>query len=347
MIRTCFPRIFPGSPLLASEVMALALYHPEFGYYRRAIDPWGFEDKDYYTALDLGPCWGKPWPCDWSGSGSDWIGPGFHGAGARGGAGWLGRDLLQAATGAFAEALVYVHRDDNPAARVSAEEALGPWLGSGKARMVRENDRIAPFQGAILSNELFDALPAQPWRWTGEVWEREILRAEGPDWEVADPGAAGAWFEAQAEDGLQAGDGSIWCEGMSSSWTGSAIPSRQASSSPSTTAKPRRASFPKEPICAATGATPWMVAGGGPGSGGSYRRCGLHAFGGPAADPGASGGEPHQPEPMDPDPRSSGRVGGRLANHGSDGPGQAHGKPPATDPAWDDGRAVSGVGGPR
>ena len=50
-------------PIPAAEVMALALYHPEHGYYRRTMPdgggPWGFDGKDYYTALDLGPLLGQ------------------------------------------------------------------------------------------------------------------------------------------------------------------------------------------------------------------------------------------------------------------------------------------------
>ena len=46
-------------PVPAAEVMALALYDAEHGYYRRAEGPWGFEGKDYYTALDLGPLLGQ------------------------------------------------------------------------------------------------------------------------------------------------------------------------------------------------------------------------------------------------------------------------------------------------
>jgi SAM-dependent MidA family methyltransferase len=72
---------------------------------------------------------------------------------------------------------------------------------------------LEPFVGAVFSNELFDALPAQPWRWDGSRWEREVLTLEGPQWQGADPGEAGAWF-AQQTDGLEPGDGSVWCEAL-------------------------------------------------------------------------------------------------------------------------------------
>ena len=198
----------------ASEVMALALYHPVHGYYRRAEGPWGFEGKDYYTALDVGPLLGR---CLARRLEEAWTLMGRPGRftvlepGA--GRGWLGRDILQAAEGAFGQALRYIHQDDNPASKHAAAEALAPWLAEGRARFAAEGEGHEPFQGAVISNELFDALPAQPWRWDGTRWVREVLAASGPEWEVAEAGPVGAWFEAQASD-LEPGDGSIWCEGL-------------------------------------------------------------------------------------------------------------------------------------
>jgi len=207
-------RLAEGS-VPAAEVMALALYHPEHGYYRRPAGPWGFEGGDYFTALDCGPLLGETLALRleavWRELGRPEpftvLEPGA-------GRGWLGRDLLRAASGEFASALRYLHQDDNPAAQAAAGEALAPWLATGQARRVPEGEVLEPFTGAVVSNELFDALPAQPWRWMGEAWEREVLTAEGPAWEPADPGPAGEWFAAQAEGGLEPGDGSLWCEGL-------------------------------------------------------------------------------------------------------------------------------------
>jgi len=199
----------------AAEVMALALYHPEFGYYRNPEGPWGFEGKDYYTALDCGPLLGqtlalrleKAWETMDRPERFTLLEPGA-------GRGWLGRDLLSSIQGPFAEVFTYLHRDDNPAARRAAEGALAPWLGSCKARIVGESETLSPFVGAIVSNELFDALPAQPWRWSGTFWEREVLSPEGPGWERMEPGEAGNWFTAQSEGGLEKGDGSVWADGL-------------------------------------------------------------------------------------------------------------------------------------
>jgi len=207
-----------AAPISASEVMALALYDPEHGYYRRAEGPWGFEGKDYYTALDLGPLLGQTLALRMQAAWTRLDRPAtFTVLEPGAGRGWLGRDLLSAASGDFAEALRYVHRDDNPAARRMAEEALAPWLPSGKARFITESESIAPFIGAVISNELFDALPAQPWKWDGTRWVQEVLTASGPEWHPAEDAAPRAWFEdvmRSKREALEASDGSIWCEAL-------------------------------------------------------------------------------------------------------------------------------------
>ncbi len=201
-------------PLPAAEVMALALYHPEHGYYRRAEGPWGFEGKDYYTALDLGPLLGQTLAIRFKAAWERLDRPSLFTVLEPGaGRGWLGRDLLQAAEGDFGAALRYVHRDDNPAARRAAEEALAPWLATKQARFLNETEPVLPFVGAVMSNELFDALPAQPWRWDGQRWVKEVLTEGGPEWHAGEACEATAWFESQT-DGLELGDGSIWCEAL-------------------------------------------------------------------------------------------------------------------------------------
>lgn len=201
------------APIPAAEVMAQALYHPEWGYYRRAEGPWGFQGKDYYTALDLGPLLGEALVRRLQGAWERLDRPGgFTVLEPGAGRGWLGRDLLNAAEGPFREALRYLHRDDNPAARAAAETALAPWLASGQARVVGESEPLEPFLGAVLSNELFDALPAQPWRWDGTEWVREMLTTDGPEWLPGDDAEALAWFRSQG--GLEPGDGSVWCASL-------------------------------------------------------------------------------------------------------------------------------------
>jgi SAM-dependent MidA family methyltransferase len=218
-------------PIPASDFMAAALYGPG-GYYRRGEAPWGFRGKDYYTALDLGALLGLAVAARlrraWLEMGRP---PEFTVLEPGAGRGWLGRDILEGAAsdGDFAQRLKYVHRDDGPAARREAESALAPWLGDGRARFALEADELPPFVGAVVSNELFDALPAQPWRWDGEKWEREVLAPHGaPAWEAAEPGEAGEWFAQNAEGGgLRPGDGSVWAEGLPGVLDGICFPMRQ------------------------------------------------------------------------------------------------------------------------
>lgn len=207
-------RLALGS-LPAAEVMALALYHPEHGYYRRTKGPWGLAGKDYYTALDMGSLLGEALAVRLEQVWNRLERPALFTVLEPGaGRGWLGRDLLAAASGPFAKALVYLHRDDNPAAHAAAEAALAPYLAQGRARFLAEGEPLPAFTGAVVSNEFFDALPSQPWRWDGTHWLQEVLTQEGPDWLPGDPGEAGAWFLAQAEGGLRIGDGAAWCEAL-------------------------------------------------------------------------------------------------------------------------------------
>jgi SAM-dependent MidA family methyltransferase len=201
-------------PIPAADFMALALYHPQHGYYRQPSGRWGFEGKDYYTALDVGPLLGECLCLRLEHAWRRLDRPGrFTVLEPGAGRGWLGRDLLASARGEFLEALRYLHQDDNPAARNAAEAALAAHLVSGRAAFAAEADALPPFVGAVISNELFDALPAQPWRWDGTRWVREVLTETGPEWQPGTPGEAAAWFEAHARE-LEPGDGSIWCEGL-------------------------------------------------------------------------------------------------------------------------------------
>lgn len=201
-------------PIPAADVMASALYDLAYGYYRRSEGPWGFAGKDYYTALDLGPLLGQALAARLAAAWERLGRPAeFTALEPGAGRGWLGRDLLAAVSGDFAQALRYVHRDDNPAARKAAEEALEPFLAGGRARFLSESEPLPKFTGCVFSNELFDALPAQPWRWDGARWNREVLTTSGPEWQPFDHAESAAWFASQS-DGLEAGDGSVWCQAL-------------------------------------------------------------------------------------------------------------------------------------
>lgn len=47
-----------NGPISFERFMDVALYHPQHGYYRKDRDPFG-QDGDFYTAVQLQPCFGK------------------------------------------------------------------------------------------------------------------------------------------------------------------------------------------------------------------------------------------------------------------------------------------------
>ncbi len=198
----------------AVEVMAKALYDSQEGYYRRAEGPWGRDGKDYYTALDLGPLLGATLALRlekvWAGLGRPST---FTVLEPGAGRGWLGRDLLISARDGFRDALRYLHQDENPGARREAETALAPWLGRGQAAFVGEGEPVVPFLGAVVCNELLDALPTQPYRYGAAGWELQVLGPDGPDWVQASEDQALAWFGAQ-EGEPAPGDGLTFCPGL-------------------------------------------------------------------------------------------------------------------------------------
>ncbi|MDX2179920.1 MAG: SAM-dependent methyltransferase [Bryobacteraceae bacterium] len=131
-----------GGPISFERFMERALYHPEFGYYRRPRDPFG-RSGDFFTAAQF---------------------PAF---------GILSREWIERRT---------PHRTsiDWGAGRAELRAAFEGW----DYRAVEFGDPAPePVDGAIVANELFDALPCRAYRdgiealvdWSGErfVWTAE------------------------------------------------------------------------------------------------------------------------------------------------------------------------------
>ncbi len=189
--------IAAGGPITFARFMALALGHPEHGYYSRAELGWGaagdFETSPevhpifgYLWARQVAECWerlGRPRPFDVVevGAGS--------GAFAVALLGWL-RERAPDCYAATRATLVDVHtrRVEAQRARLAAhglraEHALlDAWLG-------RTDAVQGGMQGVVLSNELFDALPVH-------VVERR--GTELREWYVTVAAGGGLTFELGA-----------------------------------------------------------------------------------------------------------------------------------------------------
>ncbi len=174
----------PAGWLSFAEVMELALYHPEHGYY--AGNPVGIgRGGDFFTAVSVGPLYGgllarladRVWNA--LGKPEDFflIEQAAHD-------GQLMADVL-AGLGEIQSALRERCRviivEPQPAYRDAQKQRLGPLLGDriswvGAVDELRGQPRTAFF----FANELLDAMPVHRVRWSGACWmESVVTLAEG------------------------------------------------------------------------------------------------------------------------------------------------------------------------
>ena len=153
-------RIRDEGPLPFATYAKLALYHPEFGYYARADQRSG-RAGDFFTSVDLGPLFGEMLAVQcaemWRHLGTEHFDLVEAGAGS----GRLSRDLLDAAAchdRAFYEAVNLHLVERSPVAGAAQAKTLA----HHKARLVSTGPVLPPretISGALLANELLDALP--------------------------------------------------------------------------------------------------------------------------------------------------------------------------------------------
>ena len=163
-------RIRDRGPLTTAEFMDLALYHPTLGYYTRAPHRTG-RAGDFYTSVDVGPQFGALLATQidemyrlLASAGS----PVFDLVEVGAGNGQLARDLLDAAESTYPE-LYAVTRltlvETSAAARAAQPGTLGHHWAKLSASATTMPDRVS---GAILANELLDALPTHAVSMTSE-----------------------------------------------------------------------------------------------------------------------------------------------------------------------------------
>jgi SAM-dependent MidA family methyltransferase len=162
--------------------METALYADDVGYYTRPRSPLG-PKGDFYTAPDVSPLFsasfaarihrlraselaGRPFTLVELGPGEGHLAAGIL------------RELGGLEAGVAGMRVVLVER--SPRLRASAHrqvrEVAGP-LGV-EVRLVGSVGELGPFEGAVLSNELFDAQPVRRLRWTGTEWRELGVKLE-------------------------------------------------------------------------------------------------------------------------------------------------------------------------
>lgn len=151
-------RIKSGGPIPFSEFMAEALYHPGLGYYTSPDTEIG-KAGDFYTSPHLSPIFGalmgrqvdEMWHIMRKPSVFTIVEPGA-------GRGYLTLDMLRHLRHTeLWDALRYVIIELNPSLKARQQELLKEF--KNKITWVASPQKLHPFQGVIISNELLDALP--------------------------------------------------------------------------------------------------------------------------------------------------------------------------------------------
>jgi SAM-dependent MidA family methyltransferase len=162
-------RIRTGGPISFAEFMEISLYHPELGYYARAVQKSG-RAGDFFTSVDVGPIFGtllaKQFAEMWQilqlesarRTGTA-VRPHFDLVEAGAGNGRLARDVLDAAERTdpeFYRAIRLSLVEQSPTARAAQIDTLGP-----HAPLLVYTGGALPDEitGVLYANELLDALP--------------------------------------------------------------------------------------------------------------------------------------------------------------------------------------------
>lgn len=156
--------------------MALALYHPEHGYYGSGPRRIG-RGGDFYTAVSVGPLYGRllaelarqTWEKQGRPAAFTIIEQAAHD-------GQLAQDILEACE------FPYCIVEPNPRYRVVQQEKLA--AHGGRVRWVDSLGQVnleaaaGGLPAVFVCNELLDAMPVHLLRWSGEAWQELRVRAD-------------------------------------------------------------------------------------------------------------------------------------------------------------------------
>lgn len=163
----------PSGRVPFAQVMELALYHPEHGYYGAGPRRIG-RQGDFFTSVSVGPLFGKllamralqEWQAQGEPKDFTIIEQGAHD-------GQLAEDVLSAVGD---RPVRYLIVEPNPRYREAQAKRLGDriqWVESLAAL------QTGPQHAFFLCNELLDAFPIHLLRWDGERWKELFVEADG------------------------------------------------------------------------------------------------------------------------------------------------------------------------
>jgi len=165
----------PAGRLPFAQVMELALYHPEHGYYGAEPRKIG-RQGDFFTSVSVGPLFGhllamralQEWQALGEPEDFTIIEQGAHD-------GQLAEDVLSAVGD---RPVSYLIVEPNPRYREAQAKRLGD-----RVRWVENlgSLRSGPKHGFFLCNELPDAFPVHLVRWCGERWRELFVEEDGPE----------------------------------------------------------------------------------------------------------------------------------------------------------------------
>ncbi|MGJ8697252.1 MAG: class I SAM-dependent methyltransferase [Verrucomicrobiaceae bacterium] len=167
-------QIVTDGPICFSEFMATCLYHPVHGYYSRPNRATVSKEGDFMTSVSVGPVFGALlarrlfhfWKKNGSPSGFALFEIGAHN-------GSLACDILAAAdqlSTSFASALHYHIIEPLEAQR----SALQDRLGQKATILASPPPQSAPF-GALIANEVLDALPLPILTFSNDQWHKVLV----------------------------------------------------------------------------------------------------------------------------------------------------------------------------
>ncbi|YCM44355.1 SAM-dependent methyltransferase [Verrucomicrobiaceae bacterium 227] len=167
-----------SGPIPFRDYMARCLYDPKQGYYSRPEVPTVSKEGDFMTSVSVGPVFGRILAARlhqfWIGNGrpSEFcvLEPGGHD-------GSLAKDILSGASQidpGFTHALQYHVYEPHPDRRKLLSERLGE-----RATVIASPDELQAPIGAIVANEVLDALPVPLFLHSGKKWHEVAVTTAG------------------------------------------------------------------------------------------------------------------------------------------------------------------------